>query len=165
MKGNAAPLSKGDTLLQIKSVILSLGSIQEQIVRSAFHVICTNSEVKPESIDAFKESLAFYALASNTKEPRYVIPQEFLNDLFDFINSFLPNVTPEFIKSELGKISTRKRKRALSPQKTENYFSFYNGKNLHFVSHSLSILDSFSTPPRFLSKKKSRKAEKKLLPR
>ena len=100
-----------DSLLKIKSTILSLPTVQDKIVYSLFHVIGQHSSLKPASIDAFRDSLRFYAVATNTKKSLFIIPQECVNDTFEFMSSFLPNLTPEFVKAELGRICLRKRQK------------------------------------------------------
>ena len=162
----AVPLSRDDPLLRIKSRIMNCGTFQDQIVLSAHHIATKHSPNAPQNLNAFRECLAFYSLASNTKEALYIIPQEFCTDLFEFMNSFLPGVNESKVKFELGRISQRKRKNksfSLSNMH-ENFFSSYKGKYLHQVRNcflSFRPSESVFTPSQITVKKESSPKEEK----
>ena len=160
-KAMTQTLSKGDPLLKIKSIILSLPTLQDKIVHSLFHVVGQHSSRQPGSIDAFRDSLRFYAVATNTTKSLYVIPQECTNDTFEFMSSFMPGLTLELVKAEIGKICLRKRKNKPEQPLPENYLSSYKGKDLHFVSSlafSLS-LSSLNTLPVFCQERRQHNQE------
>lgn len=109
------------------------------LLRSFYYLINLHSDFAPASFEIFSNHLPHYALKANTNEDVHIIPQEFLEDLWRFLEpmKIAELGTISAMKSRLGSVLTGRRRNADLGPKPKSFFECYKEKDIQEVTFLL----------------------------